>query len=200
MPQAKRVRKAKIRRKTRETRIALEVNLDGSGKSKLKTQFGFLDHMLELIAAHGGFDLDISASGDIHVDAHHLMEDLGICLGQAFLNALGDKKGIARYGHMILPMDEALAEVALDISGRPLLVYNVEIPQRRRWEFDLNLIEEFLRAFANAARLTIHVRLIYGKNYHHCIEAIFKALARSLRQACTRQGPPRIPSTKGKLD
>jgi imidazoleglycerol-phosphate dehydratase len=200
MAQTKKTRKAKISRKTKETQITIEVNLDGSGKSQLKTPFGFLDHMLELLAMHGGFDLKVSASGDTHIDAHHLVEDLGICMGQAFLKALGDRKGIKRYGGMSLPMDEALAEVAVDISGRPLLVYKVEIPQRKRWEFDLNLIEEFLRGFVNAAKLTLHVRLLYGSNYHHCIEAVFKALARALGEAAAKQGRQRIMSTKGKLD
>jgi imidazoleglycerol-phosphate dehydratase len=200
MAAEKKARKAKISRKTKETQISVEINIDGRGDSRLKTPVGFLDHMLELLAMHGGFDLKVSASGDTHIDAHHLVEDLGICMGQAFFEALGDRKGIKRYGHMVLPMDEALADVAVDISGRPLLVYKVEIPERRRWDFDLNLIEEFMRGFANAARLTLHARLLYGSNWHHCVEAVFKAFARALREAVTKQGARRVMSTKGKLD
>ncbi len=196
----KKARRTRINRKTKETRISLELFLDGSGKAAVRTGTGFLDHMLELIAMHAGFDLKLSASGDTHVDAHHLTEDLGICLGQALLEALGDRKGISRFGHMTLPMDEALAEAAVDISGRPLLVYQVEIPQRRRWEFDLNLLEEFLRGFASAARMTVHVRLLYGKNYHHCVEAVFKALACALREAVSVRGGRAVMSTKGRLD
>jgi imidazoleglycerol-phosphate dehydratase len=200
MSPAKKERKAKIIRKTRETRIELELNIDGSGTTRIKTDLGFLDHMLELLGMHAGFDLVLKATGDTHIDAHHLVEDIGICLGQAFLEALGDKRGMERFGYAVVPMDEALAEVAVYISGRPLLFYQVEIPRRQRWEFDLNLIEEFLRGFANSGRLTIHARLLYGKNYHHCVEAVFKALARSLRDAAAKGGGRRIKSTKGKLD
>jgi len=194
------MREATITRETAETRIRLMVNLDGKGACTAKTGVGFFDHMLDHIARHGQLDLDIDAEGDLHIDAHHTVEDAGICLGQAILAALGDRTGIARYGSAIVPMDEALAEVAIDLSGRPFLVFHADIPKVKLGEFDAELAEEFFRAVAVNSRATVHVNVRYGSNVHHCVEGIFKAFGRALRQAVERD--PRIegvPSTKGML-
>jgi imidazoleglycerol-phosphate dehydratase len=197
-------RAGRVQRKTNETDISLTLILDGSGKAeKVSTGLPFLDHMLQLFAAHGLFDLALSARGDLEVDGHHTVEDIGICLGCALAEALGDKRGITRYGCALVPMDEALAEVAIDISGRPCLVYKT--PQGFRsgsvGSFDLELVGEFLQALANKAGITLHVTARYGRNRHHLAEAIFKALGRAL-DAATRLDPRmarRIPSTKGTL-
>jgi len=195
------MRTAAIARETKETRINVSVNLDGDGTGKISTGVGFFDHMLEHVARHGLFDLEVKAEGDLHIDPHHTVEDVGICLGSAFLQAVGEPKGLTRYGHAVVPMDEALAEVAVDFSGRPFLVFNADLPKARLGEFDAELAEEFMRAFAVQARLTLHVDLRYGKNLHHCIEGVFKALGRALRQSLTID--PRVqsvPSTKGMLE
>lgn len=188
-------------RKTAETSISLSLNLDGTGKSVIDTGCGFLNHMLTLFASHGRFDLNVSCVGDVDVDDHHTVEDIGICLGEAFKQALGDKKGIIRYGQMILPMDEALILTAVDISGRSYLAYDLEIPTEKVGTFDTELVEEFWLAFVRKAELTLHIRRMAGTNAHHIIEGGFKSVARSLRQAVaideTRKDE--IPSTKGVL-
>lgn len=193
-------RKAHVERQTRETRVEVALDLDGAGRLEVATGVGFFDHMLELLGKHALFDLRVAATGDTHVDAHHTVEDVGICLGQALAQALGDKRGIRRFGHASVPMDEALAEASLDLSGRPLLVFRGEFPTEKTGEFDAQLAEEFLRALVANAAATLHVRLHSGKNTHHVVEAIFKATARALREAVERD--PRvsgIPSTKGIL-
>lgn len=193
-------RKADIRRKTRETEIALSLKLDSEGQSHVSTGVGFLDHMLDLLARHGVMELRIKATGDTQVDAHHTVEDVGICLGQALKEALGDRAGIRRFGRMAVPMEDSLADVALDLSGRGMLVYNVQFPSEKTGDFDVQLIEEFLRAFASNAGMNLHVNVPYGRNSHHVAEAIFKALAKALDAAAQRD--PRIkgvPSTKGVL-
>jgi imidazoleglycerol-phosphate dehydratase len=177
------MRKAEIKRKTAETDIVLSLNLDGVGKSVVDTGCGFLDHMLTLFAKHGRFDLTIKCVGDVNVDYHHTTEDIGICLGKAFTEALGDKKGIVRYGSTILPMDEALILTAVDISGRGMLVKDLDIKANKVGDFDTELLEEFLIAFTRNADATIHVRQISGSNAHHIIEGAFKSLARSLKTA-----------------
>lgn len=195
------MRTSRVERKTNETDICLSLNLDGSGKAGVSTGIGFFDHMLSQIARHGLFDLELKAKGDLHIDPHHTVEDVGICLGKAFLEALGEPAGIARYGSAIAPMDESLAEAAVDISGRPFLVFNATIPGERVGEFDTELTEEFFRAFAVNARVTLHLSLRYGSNAHHAIEGIFKATARALRIAVSID--PRVqgvPSTKGMLE
>lgn len=193
-------RTAKIDRQTAETNISLEINLDGSGSSHIDSGVGFLDHMLTLFAKHGLFDLTVHCQGDTHVDAHHTTEDIGICLGQAVAAACGDKRGIARYGHCVLPMEETLVTVALDLSGRNYVVYQAPIPASTIGNFDSELVEDFWYAFASNAMCNLHVLLHYGRNSHHIAEAIFKATARTLRMATTLD--PRqagIPSTKGRL-
>jgi imidazoleglycerol-phosphate dehydratase len=195
------VRTARVERKTNETDITLSLNLDGTGKANVNTGVGFFDHMLTQIARHGLFDLEINAKGDLHIDAHHTVEDVGICLGKAFLEALAQPVGIARYGSAIAPMDESLAEAAVDISGRPFLVFRADIPGERVGQFDTELTEEFFRAFAVNARITLHLSLRYGSNAHHAIEGLFKAAARALRIAVSND--PRVqgvPSTKGMLE
>jgi len=187
-------------RKTKETEVRLSLALDGEGRASVRTGVGFLDHMLDLLGKHAVVDLEIAASGDTHVDAHHTVEDVGICLGKALSSALGDKRGIRRFGSASVPMDEALADVSLDISGRPFLVFDVSFPTEKTGEFDVQLAEEFLRAFATNAGLTLHVRVPYGRNSHHIAEAIFKALARALREAVGSDPRVRdVPSTKGTL-
>lgn len=193
-------RTAKIERQTAETKIALTLNLDGSGVSEVDSGVGFLDHMLTLFAKHGLFDLTVHCQGDIEVDAHHTTEDIGICLGQAFAQALGDKHGITRYGHVVLPMEETLVTVAVDLSGRQYVVFNAPIPAPKMGSFDSELVEDFWYAFASQAMCNYHALLHYGRNSHHIAEALFKASARALRMATTidpRQ--PGVPSTKGKL-
>ena len=195
------MRIGKIDRKTNETDISLELNLDGEGRCDAETGVGFFDHMLHQIARHGVMDLRIKAQGDLHIDAHHTVEDVGICLGHAFREALGQPAGIQRYGFASVPMDEALGEASLDISGRPFLVFNAVIPNERVGGFDAELAEEFFRAFAMNARVTLHLNLRYGSNSHHCIEALFKAAARALRQAVSNDPRvPGVPSSKGALD
>ena len=195
------MRNAEIVRKTAETDIKLTLNLDGKGASVIDTGCGFLDHMLTLFASHGRFDLFVRCAGDMEVDAHHTAEDIGICLGQAFTQCLGDKKGIERYGYMILPMDEALILSAVDISGRAHLEFSAEIPAEKVGDFDTELCEEFWEAFTREARLTLHIRQLAGKNSHHIIEGIFKSVAHTLGKAVAID--PRfsdeIPSTKGVL-
>jgi imidazoleglycerol-phosphate dehydratase len=188
-----------VKRKTKETRIELKINLDGKGESKIDTSIGFLDHMLTLLAKHSLFDLDIKASGDLKVDAHHTVEDIGISLGKAVKKALGKKKGINRFASIQLPMDEALASVALDISDRPFLNYSVKTRRKKIGNFDLQLVKEFLRALVNNCGITLHIKAA-GENAHHIFEAIFKGLGRTLGEATAKN--PRIkgiPSTKGKL-
>ena len=193
-------RKAKVERKTKETRISAELALDGQGKAQIATGLPFLDHMLTLFAVHGFFDLKIKAAGDLEVDAHHTVEDAGICLGTALAKALGEKEGIARYGHAVVPMDEACAAVTLDISNRPYLVYKTPELARLAGEFETELVPEFLRAFCQNGGITLHVRVLYGRNTHHMIEAAFKALGRAL-DAATQFDKRRtgIPSSKGSL-
>ena len=194
-------RTAEINRETRETRINLRLDLDGSGRSKLDTGIAFFDHMLEQIARHGLVDLDISADGDLEVDDHHTVEDVGICLGQALGEAIGDKAGIFRYGHAYVPLDEALSRVVLDCSGRPGLIYEVSYPRARIGNFDVDLISEFFQGFVNHAQVTLHVDNLRGRNAHHVAETIFKAFGRALRAAV--EPDPRnvggMPSTKGSL-
>jgi imidazoleglycerol-phosphate dehydratase len=194
-------RVAKVVRKTKETNISVEIDLDGTGHCSIDTPLPFLSHMLEQIGRHGGFDLTVKAQGDVEIDGHHTTEDLGIVLGRAVLEALGDRKGIRRYGSATLPMDEALVTVALDLSGRPFFVWKVPMPKAKLGEFDTELAEVFFEAFARSAQANLHVRLLDGQNLHHIIEISFKALARALRTATELD--PRltgIPSTKGSLD
>lgn len=174
------IRKASIERATKETQIKLALDLDGAGRAGVRTGVGFMDHMLTLFAVHGFFDLDIAATGDVEVDDHHTVEDVGICLGMAFAQALGDKSGICRYGHAYVPMDETLARVCVDCSNRPYLHYQVPVSEAKIGAFDPPLAKEFLRAFALHAGLTLHVDLLHGENGHHILEAVFKALARAL--------------------
>jgi imidazoleglycerol-phosphate dehydratase len=193
-------RKAKIRRKTTETDVAIEINLDGAGKGKIDTTITFMDHMLNLFARHGLIDLAVNSRGDTHIDDHHLIEDIGICFGDAVKEAIGDKRGIARYGSAIIPMDECLCSVAIDISGRPYLIYNVEFKSRKTDKFDYVLLREFFKSFSDHSGMTLHVNLIYGKNNHHIAEAIFKAFALALGRAVTIHSRIEgILSTKGSL-
>ncbi len=191
---------AEISRQTKETKIKLSLNLDGSGKASINTGVGFFDHMLDLLARHSLIDLAVEAAGDLHVDAHHTVEDVGIVLGQAIEKALGDKRGIYRYGWAIVPMDESLAQVAIDLSGRPAFVFNVQFKGDLIGEFAVELIDEFWKSVATNAKLNLHVNVPYGGNNHHISEAIFKAAAKALRQAAAND--PRntdVPSTKGSL-
>lgn len=191
-------RKSEIKRKTSETDIKLSLNLDGTGKSKINTGIGFLDHMLTLWARHGLFDLNLTAKGDLHIDYHHTVEDIGLSLGTALNQALGDKKGIIRYGYSIVPMDEALALVSLDISGRPYLNYEVKLTQKKIGDFPVNLVEEMFRALVNKALITMHIKLLSGKEPHHIFEAIFKGFSKALNMAvCINPRTRSIPSTKG---
>lgn len=193
-------RAAAIERVTKETRIKLSLNVDGKGDAKICTSVPFLDHMLNLFARHGLFDLEVEASGDIDIDFHHTVEDIGIVLGEAFKQALGDKNGIRRYGQATVPMDETLASVAIDISGRPYLVYHVTLPKIKIGEFDVELAREFFQAFVNHCGLNLHINVMYGENVHHIIEACFKAVARAMDVATQRD--PRVEgvmSTKGVL-
>jgi imidazoleglycerol-phosphate dehydratase len=195
------MRKAKIERKTKETQISVELNIDGTGKYEIMTPIPFLDHMLTLMCKHGLFDVRLKAKGDVEIDDHHTVEDTGIVLGKVLKEALGGMQGITRYGQASVPMDEAMAQVALDISGRQYLVYNVAFPKKSKLrDFDPDLIEDFLQAFASSAGITLHVTVLYGRNTHHIIEAVFKALGRALKQAVSID--PRVkgvPSTKGSL-
>lgn len=193
-------RQARIHRKTRETDLTVELALDGSGLFKGSVGIGFLDHMLELFARHGHFNLEVGGEGDLHIDPHHTVEDLGLTLGEALLEAAGDKAGMARFGQSAVPMEETLAECVLDFCGRPYLVLNAEIPLTKLGDFDSELVEDFFRAVAVKAGLTVHINVPYGRNVHHVIEAIFKAFARALAQSVAMD--PRVKgvlSTKGKL-
>ncbi|MFQ6078207.1 MAG: imidazoleglycerol-phosphate dehydratase HisB [Thermodesulfobacteriota bacterium] len=193
-------RKGEIDRKTKETRITLRLNLDGSGEYSISTGIPFFDHMLSLFAVHGFFDLDIEAEGDIGVDFHHTVEDVGICLGDGFKEAIGEGKGLRRYGMAIIPMDETLVSVALDLSMRPHLVYNPGLRRRKVGLFDLDLIEEFYKAFTNHGGITLHINTMYGKNSHHIIEAIFKGVGRALDMASSLdKRVTGVMSTKGRL-
>jgi imidazoleglycerol-phosphate dehydratase len=194
-------RSAKVSRKTKETDITVEINIDGVGISSLDSGIGFLDHMLEQISRHGLFDLSIKAQGDLHIDAHHTVEDIGITLGQAFEKAIGDKLGIRRYGHAFVPLDEALSRVVLDISGRPGLDLNVDFTRARIGEFDVDLIYEFFQGFINHANITLHIDNLKGENAHHQAETIFKAFGRALRNAVEIDEKIKgiMPSTKGTL-
>ena len=193
------MRTASINRKTAETDIMLTLSLDGTGKSSIETGVGFLDHMLTLFAAHGKFDLTVRCQGDTQVDDHHSAEDIGICLGQAFQQALDDKRGITRYGSFLLPMDEALIQTAVDISGRSFLGYGLQIPTEKIGTFDTELVEEFWLAFVRCSPMSLHIRQLAGKNSHHIVEGCFKSVARSLRMAVASDGTNDIPSTKGVL-
>jgi len=195
------MRKAEVSRTTKETKIGVKLNLDGKGAAQIATGVPFLDHMLEQVARHGAFDLDISAKGDLHIDAHHTVEDIGISLGQAFAKAAGDKKGVRRYGHAYVPLDEALSRAVVDLSGRPGLEYRIEFTRARIGEFDVDLVHEFFQGFVNHALVTLHLDSLKGTNAHHQAETAFKAFGRALRMAAERD--PRatgsVPSTKGSL-
>ncbi|MDP1676994.1 MAG: imidazoleglycerol-phosphate dehydratase HisB [Bacteroidota bacterium] len=194
------MRKSKIKRKTKETDILVSVELNGSGKSSINTGIGFLDHMLDLFAKHGMFDLTVVCKGDLHVDDHHTTEDVGIAMAKAFATALGDKKGIARYGMSYVPMDESLARCVVDLSGRSALVFHAEFNRKKVGDLSTEMIEHFFLSFAENLKANIHIEVLYGKNTHHKIEAIYKSFARAMRQAC--EVDPRVKgvlSTKGKL-
>ena len=195
------MRAAKISRKTKETEIEVSVDLDGTGAAKISTGIGFFDHMLEQLARHSLIDIAISAKGDLHIDQHHTVEDVGIALGQAVRQALGDRAGIARYADALLPMDETLTRVAIDVSGRPFLVFRTEFPRQKIGEFDTELVREFFQALAMNAGITLHVETLYGANAHHISETCFKGLARALRLAVALDPRQKgaIPSTKGTL-
>jgi imidazoleglycerol-phosphate dehydratase len=195
------MRAASVSRRTAETDVAVSLTLDGAGKAEISTGIGFLDHMLELFARHGLFDLSVRVTGDLHVDQHHTAEDTGIALGQAFREALGDKKGIVRYADIHLPMDETLSRLAVDISGRPFLVFRTTFPTEKIGAFDTELVREWFQAFAMNAGVTLHVETLYGENSHHIAESCFKGLARALRRAVTEdpREEGRVPSTKGTL-
>ena len=193
------MRMSEITRKTAETDISLCLNVDGTGKSNIDTGCGFLNHMLTLFAAHGKFDLTVKCLGDTDVDDHHSVEDIGICLGDAFQEALGDKRGITRYGSFLLPMDEALILSAVDISGRSCLCYGLEIPTEKIGTFDTELVEEFFLGFTRHCPMSLHLKQLAGKNAHHIVEGAFKSVARSLKEAVALDGSGEIPSTKGVL-
>ena len=198
--ETKKARRAEIERKTAETQISIKLNLDGEGKCDIATGIGFLDHMLTLLAKHSFMDLTVKAKGDLEVDSHHTVEDIGIVLGEALQEALGDKAGIHRYGNCFIPMDETLAQACLDFSGRPFLVFGAEIPKIKLGNYDTEMTEEFFRAVAMHCGLTLHIRVLYGSNVHHIIEAIFKAFARAVAQAAAVD--PRVKgvmSSKGVL-
>jgi imidazoleglycerol-phosphate dehydratase len=195
------MRAASVSRRTNETDVQVSVALDGTGRAEVSTGVGFLDHMLELLARHALFDIEVKVAGDLHVDQHHTTEDSGIALGQAFLQALGDKRGVTRYADVHLPMDETLTRVAVDISGRPFLVFRTRFPTEKIGAFDTELVREWFQAFAMNAGVTLHVETLYGENSHHIAESCFKGLARALRAAVAvdRREGDRVPSTKGTL-
>ena len=193
------MRVSEITRNTAETRISLTLNLDGTGKADIDTGVGFLNHMLTLFAAHGKFDLTVKCAGDVEVDDHHSVEDIGICLGQAFQAALGDKRGITRYGSFLLPMDEALILCAVDISGRSCLCYGLDIPTEKIGTFDTELVEEFFLGFTRNCPMSLHLRQLSGTNSHHIVEGAFKSVGRALKAAVALDGSNEIPSTKGVL-
>jgi imidazoleglycerol-phosphate dehydratase len=195
------MRRATVQRTTRETEITVTVDIDGSGQSAISTGIGFFDHMLDQVARHSLIDIELTAKGDLHIDDHHTVEDTGIALGQALRKAVGDARGITRYADVVLPMDETLTRVAIDVSGRPFLVFRTEFPTQKIGSFDTELVREFFQAFAGNAGVTLHIETAYGLNSHHRSESCFKGLARALRQALTidpRQAD-RVPSTKGTL-
>jgi len=193
-------RKAKVSRMTKETDIKVDLNLDGSGKHRISTPVPFLDHMLSLLSAHGLFDLTVQARGDTQVDFHHTVEDIGICLGAALKQSLGEKEGIRRYGSAFVPMDESLASVHVDLSGRPCLVYHLPLRRRKIGDFDTDLVREFFQALINNAAITLHAQVVYGTNGHHMVESLFKAVGRALRLAVSRDEQVKgVPSTKGRL-
>ncbi|MHC4112281.1 MAG: imidazoleglycerol-phosphate dehydratase HisB [Planctomycetota bacterium] len=191
-------RTAKIHRKTKETDVSVELNLDGVGKYEIDTGIGFLDHMLSHLSKHGKINLTINAKGDLNVDAHHTVEDIAICLGEVLFKALGDKKGISRYGHSSVPMEETLADVSVDLSGRPNCVYNVDYRTDKIGDFDVECLEEMLRSFSNTGKFNLHVNVPYGTNSHHIAEAVFKGLGQALAEAVKIVGTD-VPSTKGQL-
>jgi imidazoleglycerol-phosphate dehydratase len=195
------MRTAEVQRNTKETQIRVRLNLDGTGTAKLVTGIPFLEHMLDQVARHGMVDLDIEAKGDLHIDAHHTVEDIGITLGQAFAKAVGDKSGIRRYGHAYVPLDEALSRVVIDLSGRPGLSYNVKFTRALIGEFDADLVHEFFQGFVNHAQVTLHIDNLRGDNAHHQCETMFKAFARALRMAAEPDARAQgsVPSTKGSL-
>lgn len=194
-------RSAQVARKTNETDVTIELTIDGTGASVISSGNGFMDHMLTLFARHGLFDINLTCKGDTHIDFHHSAEDIGITLGMAFSKALGDMKGITRYGTFYLPMDESLARVCLDIAGRPNLIYSVVLIDRRIMDFDCDLVEDFFKGFVDHSRITMHIDLLRGRNSHHSLEAVFKAVARALCTACTinQRASDILPSTKGVL-
>ncbi len=191
-------RKSKIERKTNETDITVEMNLDGQGSYEIDSGVGFFDHMLTHLSKHSKIDMTVKAKGDLEIDAHHTIEDIGICLGEALCEALADKKGITRYGHSIVPMEDAKAQVTIDLSGRPFLVYKADFPSEKIGEFDVECIEEFLRSFSTVGKFNLHAEVPYGANSHHIAEAIFKALGQAIGAAVTIIGTD-VPSTKGVL-
>jgi imidazoleglycerol-phosphate dehydratase len=194
------MRKAEVSRNTNETKVSVKLDLDGTGKARIATGVPFLDHMLEQVARHGAFDIEATAQGDLHIDGHHTVEDVGITLGQAFAKAVGDKKGVRRYGHAYVPLDEALSRAVVDLSGRPGLEYHIQFSRARIGEFDVDLVHEFFQGFVNHARVTLHVDNLKGVNAHHQAETAFKAFGRALRMAA--EVDPRVqdvPSTKGSL-
>ena len=196
----KRHRKVEIRRKTKETEVILKIDLDGSGRYSIESGIPFFDHMLSLMSYHSRIDLSLRAKGDVGVDAHHTVEDVGICLGDAIRKALGEAKGIQRYGMALIPMDETLASVALDLSMRPCLVFHMKPRRSKVGTFDIELVEEFFRALCNHGRMTLHINLLYGRNSHHMVEAVFKGFGRALREAISLDSrSSQIPSTKGIL-
>jgi imidazoleglycerol-phosphate dehydratase len=191
-------RTAKIHRKTKETDVTLDLNLDGLGKYEIDTGVGFMDHMLSHLSKHGKIDLNVKAKGDLNVDAHHTVEDVAICLGESLIKALGDKKGICRYGHSSVPMEETLADVSVDLSGRPNCIYNVQYRTDKIGDFDVECLEEMLRSFSNNGKFNLHINVPYGTNSHHIAEAIFKGLGKALAAAVKIVGTD-VPSTKGQL-
>jgi imidazoleglycerol-phosphate dehydratase len=192
-------REATVRRTTKETDVSVELRLDGVGSATADTGLPFFDHMLQQLGTHAGFDLTVAAKGDLEVDGHHTVEDVGLAVGQALAEALGDKTGVRRFASIVVPLDEAAVEVALDLSGRPFVVHEVDVPAETIGTFDTGLVEDFVRAFATAANLTVHVRLRSGRSPHHVVEAEFKALAKALGDACSLTGRASTPSTKGTL-
>ena len=196
----KKHRQAEVRRKTKETEVILKLDLDGSGRHSISTSISFFDHMLSLLAYHSNIDLSLKAKGDIGVDSHHTVEDVGICLGDGIRKALGEAKGIQRYGMAMVPMDEALGSVALDLSMRPYLIFHMKLRRSKIGTFDLELVEEFFKALCNHAGMTLHINLLYGRNSHHMVEAVFKGFGRALREAfALDERSSQIPSTKGVL-
>lgn len=194
------MRSASVNRQSRETQISVRLTVEGAGLSEIDTEIGFFSHMLEAFAKHGSFDLAVRARGDLHIDQHHLVEDVGLVLGQAFAQALGDRRGIERAGYFCFPMDEALAVVAVDLAGRPYLKYELAFKHERIGEFQADLIQEFFKAFSIAAGANVHVVMPYGENDHHKAESTFKAFAKAMKMACALTGPAGVPSTKGLLD